>query len=77
MENIIEKSIYIENYGNVLLNISIEKDNDGVYSAIILNLPGCGSCGETEQEAILNAQEAVSGVIEDYQENNERVPWIE
>jgi len=52
MENIIEKSIYIKNYGDVLLNISIEKDNDGGYSAIILNLPGCGSCGETHARYI-------------------------
>lgn len=42
---------------------------------MVLNLPGAGSCGATEEEAIENAKEAVSGVIESYLEAGEEIPW--
>lgn len=75
MDRTIQKEFYVKNYGQVFLDVSIEKDNDGVFSAIVENLPGCGSCGQTEEEAIKNLEESVSGVIEDYQAEGEEVPW--
>ena len=45
------------------------------FSAIALNLPGAGSCGDTEKEAVENAKEAVSGVLEAYQESGDAIPW--
>ncbi len=51
------------------------KEDDGSYSAIVLNLPGAGSCGDSEDQAIENAREAVVGAIRSYLEHGEDVPW--
>jgi predicted RNase H-like HicB family nuclease len=50
-------------------------DEDGQFSAIVLNLPGAGSCGTTEEEALENVQEAVLGVVESYEIEGQSVPW--
>ncbi len=50
-------------------------EEDGTFSAIVLNLPGAGSCGDTEEEALQNVREAVQGVIESYNASGETVPW--
>jgi predicted RNase H-like HicB family nuclease len=55
--------------------VAITRDDDGGYSAIVLNLPGAGSCGATEDEAIENAKEAVAGVVESYRDDGVEVPW--
>ena len=57
------------------IHLSIVPEEDGRYSAIALNLPGAGSCGDTKAEAIANAKEAVKGVLESYQESGESIPW--
>ena len=51
-------------------------EDDGTFSAIVLNLPGAGSCGDTEAEALENVREALTGVMEEYAESGEGVPWI-
>jgi len=56
-------------------HLAILKDEDGRFSVIVLNLPGAGSCGDTEDEAVHNAREAVTGVIESYIEDGEEIPW--
>ena len=56
-------------------HISLIKEDDGGYSAIVLNLPGVGSCGDTEEEATGNVREAVSGAIESYLDAGEEIPW--
>ena len=56
-------------------HIKLIKEEDGGYSAIVLNLPGTGSCGDTEEEALDNVREAASGVIESYLEDGEDLPW--
>ena len=56
-------------------HICIIKEDDGTFSAIVLNLPGCGSCGDTEEAAIANVREAVLGVIESHHEADEAIPW--
>jgi predicted RNase H-like HicB family nuclease len=50
-------------------------EEEGSVSAIVLNLPGAGSCGRTEEEALANVQEAIRGVIESYGMEGEDVPW--
>lgn len=63
-------------YPKVLrLHLAIINEEEGGYSVIVLNLPGAGSCGDTESEAIENAKEAVSGLIESYKDDGEDVPW--
>jgi predicted RNase H-like HicB family nuclease len=42
------------------LRLVVEKDSEtGRYSAVYPELPGCASAGDTEQEAIANAKEAL------------------
>ena len=56
-------------------HICTTREDDGTFSTIVLNLPGCGSCGDTEEEAIANAREAIRGVIESYLAADEEIPW--
>ncbi len=58
-------------------HLAVVKEDDGTFSAIVLNLPGTGSCGDTEEEATLNAREAIAGTIETYIEDREEIPWID
>lgn len=45
--------------------IVVEHDPDaGSYSAYCPELPGCCSCGKTEEEALRNAEEAVALYLE-------------
>lgn len=55
--------------------LGIIKEDDGGYSAIALNLPGAGSCGDTETEAVDNAIEAIRAVMEVYREHGDDIPW--
>ena len=57
-------------------HIAVLREADGSFSAIVLNLPGAGSCGDSEEEAVDNACEAVRGAVESYEEAGERIPWI-
>jgi len=62
--------------GTVRCDLAIVREDDGTYSAIVLNLPGVGSCGESRDEAINNAKEAVCAAIASYAKG-ESVPWVE
>ncbi len=57
------------------VHVLVTKDDEGVYSAVALNLPGAGSCGGTEEEAMENVREAIRGVVESYQDAGEEIPW--
>jgi len=51
--------------GHVTFVVQVEEDEiDGGYIAECLDLPGCMSQGETEEEAIKNLTEAIAGVLE-------------
>lgn len=50
-------------------------EDDGQFSAIVLNLPGAGSCGKTESEALDNVEESIRGLIEVYKEHSDPIPW--
>ena len=42
------------------LRLIVEKDSEtGRYSSVFPELPGCSSAGDTEEEAIANAREAL------------------
>lgn len=56
-------------------HLAISQDGDGRFSAVVLNLPGAGSCGDTKEEAISNAREAVLGLIESYRDDQMEIPW--
>jgi predicted RNase H-like HicB family nuclease len=56
-------------------HICLIPEEDGSFSAIVLNLSGAGSCGDTEEEALKNVREAVLGVIESYTDAGDEIPW--
>ncbi len=58
-------------------HIAIIREQDGSFSAVAMNLPGAGSCGDTEQEAIANAREAILGVIRGHLDKARDIPWID
>ena len=43
--------------------ILVTKDEDGVFSAIVLNLPGTGSCGSTEEERWTMSRRPYAGLL--------------
>jgi predicted RNase H-like HicB family nuclease len=56
-------------------HVCLIPEDDGTFSAIVLNLPGTGSCGRTREEAIENVREAILGVIESHTAHGESIPW--
>src|SRR5688500_15329283 len=58
-------------------HLAIIREDNGTFSVIVLNLPGAGSCGDSEEEAVANAREAVVGVIESYLEDKEDINWLD
>lgn len=54
--------------------IFIHKDKDSAYGVIVPDLPGCFSAGDTVEEAIQNAHEAIECHIEGLLSDNESLP---
>ena len=55
-------------------NIQLRKENDGGYTVIVPALPGCITYGETVDEAIEMAKEAVELYVEELAERGEPIP---
>lgn len=72
-------SLSIEDYWTEVksyrFHILILKEDDGTFSIIALNLPGVGSIGDTEDEALANFQEAALGAFESYAASGDKIPW--
>lgn len=58
-------------------HLEIIREDDGGFSAVVLNLPGAGSSGDTEEDAIEGAREAVTGAILAYRESGQDIPWVD
>ena len=58
-------------------DICLLQEEDGTFTAIVLNLPGAASCGETEPDALRNVEESIRGLIEVYKEHGNPIPWKE
>ena len=56
-------------------HILLTKDDADSFSALVLNLPGTGSCGRTEEEAMERVKEAIRGSLEEYTESGQAIPW--
>jgi predicted RNase H-like HicB family nuclease len=54
--------------------ILIEQDEDGVFVVEVPALPGCISQGDTRQEAIENAREAIAAYLESLAAHDEPIP---
>jgi len=52
-------------------------EEDGTWSALVLSLPGAGSCGPTKEEALERVREAIGGLIESYKEDDKSIPWCD
>lgn len=44
--------------------VTIDRDEDGMYVAECVSIPGCVSQGQTEEEALRNVQEAIRECLE-------------
>ncbi len=54
--------------------INLEKNENGVYTVTVPSLPGCITQGDTWEEAVANAQEAILGYIETLKELCKPIP---
>ncbi|MFZ2314677.1 MAG: type II toxin-antitoxin system HicB family antitoxin [Gammaproteobacteria bacterium] len=54
--------------------IFIHKDENSVYGVIVPDLPGCYSMGDTIEDAMINAREAIECHIEGLLLDNESIP---
>jgi predicted RNase H-like HicB family nuclease len=45
-------------------NVTIDRDEDGVWVVECPSIPGCVSQGATREEALKNIQEAIAGCLE-------------
>ncbi len=54
--------------------IILRKEPEGVYTALVPSLPGCITWGNTIDEAINMAKEAVEGYIAVLEEEKELIP---
>ena len=54
--------------------IAIQKDEDSCYGVTVPDIPGCFSAGESLDEAIKNAHEAISAHLEILAEDNHLAP---
>ena len=58
-------------------HVLLVREDDGTFSGVVLNLPGAGSCGDSEDEALANVREAMAALIESYQAANQEIPWVD
>jgi predicted RNase H-like HicB family nuclease len=54
--------------------VVIEPADDGSSSVWVPDLPGCTSCGKTQDEALANIAVAIKGHIETLRQHGEPVP---
>ncbi|MEK6973233.1 MAG: type II toxin-antitoxin system HicB family antitoxin [archaeon] len=55
-------------------NVLISKDEEGIFVAECLDLPGCISDGKTKKEAIVNIKEAIEAYLESMEKHREELP---
>ncbi len=54
--------------------IELTTENDGTYSVIFPDLPGCITWGKTHDDAIVNAAEAATLHLEGFREHGGAIP---
>ena len=45
-------------------HVAVLREDDGTYSALVLNLPGAGSCGDSLDDVMSNVRDAVLTMVE-------------
>jgi len=54
--------------------ILLRKEPEGGYTVVVLSLPGCVSYGDSIEEAIKMAKEAIEAYMESLREHGEKIP---
>lgn len=54
--------------------VLIEQDEDGFFLAEVPSLPGCVTQGDTRDEALRNAREAIAAYVESLERHDEPIP---
>ena len=54
--------------------VLLRREPEGAFTAIVPSLPGCVTGGDTMEEAIAMANEAISGYIESLRAHGEPIP---
>ncbi len=57
--------------------ILLRKESEGGYTVIVPSLPGCVTYGDTMEEAIVIAKEAIELYLESLKEHGEEIPTEE
>ncbi len=57
--------------------VMLRKEPEGGYTVMVPSLPGCVTYGETIEEAMEMAKEAIELYIESLREHNEEIPTEE
>ncbi len=57
--------------------ILLKKEPEGGYTVLVPSLPGCITYGETIDESIINAKEAIELYIESLKSHGEEIPTEE
>lgn len=57
--------------------VMLRKEPEGGYTVMVPSLPGCVTYGETIEQAIEMAKEAIELYIESLKEHNEEIPTEE
>ncbi|MCJ7832760.1 MAG: type II toxin-antitoxin system HicB family antitoxin [Deltaproteobacteria bacterium] len=57
-----------------ILKVSLTHEEDGRWSAVVADLPGCSSWGYTQQEALDNIKDAAEIYVEDMIDSGKEFP---
>ena len=57
--------------------ILLRKEPEGGYTVVVPSLPGCVTYGDTIEESITMAREAIELYLESLREHNEKIPTEE
>ena len=57
-----------------LFRVELTEEDDGRWSAEAPALPGCATCGDTQEEALANIHDAVEAYIRDMHKAGEVIP---
>lgn len=70
------KNFYIKTPKQYRCVIAVISEGEDGFSAIVTNLPGAAGDGNTEEEAVTSACDAVRAIVECYEEAGESIPWV-
>lgn len=54
--------------------VIVSQDEDGIFVAECLDLPGCVSQGKSKAEALKNIKDAIQGYLESLKKHGEKIP---